>query len=74
MTTACVRCGAPASGSMSFDYSLRAIWLEDLDGLQPPIGAYPMCGDHADSLTPPLRWTITDRRNIYRLFVPLEVA
>jgi hypothetical protein len=75
MLFTCVRCGAPAAAAMSFDYPERSVWLNELeDGVA---GGYVLCGRHADRLTPPLGWTLTDRRNVTRLFAPVaapEVA
>jgi hypothetical protein len=52
---------------MSFDYSARAVWLEDL-GTPTEIPGYALCVDHADRLTPPMGWTLTDRRSVTPLF------
>ncbi len=76
MSIPCVRCSTPASSVMSFDYDDRAVWLVELEG-QPELGkGYSLCTRHADRLTPPLGWTLTDRRNVKRLFAPAatEVA
>jgi hypothetical protein len=59
---------------MSYRYSERAVWLDDLAaGIEPGID-YPFCTAHAERLSPPLGWTLTDRRTVVRLFAPLEVA
>lgn len=52
---------------MTFDYSARAVWLEDM-GVITDIPGYALCVDHADRLTPPLGWTLTDRRSVTPLF------
>jgi hypothetical protein len=52
---------------MSFDYAARAVWLEDLDANHVGPG-HPLCVDHADRLTPPMGWTLTDRRSVTPLF------
>lgn len=52
---------------MSFSYEDRAVWLEELEGGAPGHG-YAMCTGHADAMTPPMGWTLTDRRNVTRLF------
>jgi hypothetical protein len=72
MFSSCVRCSSPAAALMSYAYGDRQVWLEDLSahGYQ----GYAMCALHADRLTPPLGWTLTDRRTVVRLFAPLEVA
>lgn len=67
MVPRCARCGNPAATQMTFDYGDRAVWLEDLDA--PREGTrYRLCVDHADRLTPPLGWTLTDRRSVTPLF------
>lgn len=51
---------------MSFDYAERAVWLGDLGEADGP--GHALCVDHADRLTPPLGWTLTDRRSVTPLF------
>lgn len=67
MVSRCARCSAPAATFMSFDYAARAVWLEDLDATRDGPG-HPLCVDHADRLTPPMGWTLTDRRSVTPLF------
>jgi hypothetical protein len=43
------------------------VWLEDLDATHEGPG-HPLCVDHADRLTPPMGWTLTDRRSVTPLF------
>ncbi|GIU92189.1 MAG: hypothetical protein KatS3mg011_1095 [Acidimicrobiia bacterium] len=74
MTTSCVRCSTPASTMMTFDYEAKTVWLVELKRDPAAPHGYPMCVDHADRLSPPLGWTLTDRRNVTRLFAPVEVA
>lgn len=57
---------------MIYSYADRLIWLDDLADSD-AVG-YRMCGVHADRLSPPLGWTLMDRRTVRRLFAPLEVA
>lgn len=60
---------------MSFSYPDRAVWLDDLTEPVVKGVAYPMCEEHAGRLTPPVGWTLVDRRSAARpLFVSLEVA
>jgi hypothetical protein len=60
---------------MAFDYRQRFVWLEDLTEPVVPGAGYAFCVQHADRLTPPLGWTLTDRREaVEPLFSPLEVA
>ena len=73
MTISCSRCGSPAAALMSFDYGNSSVWLDDL--VEPlERHGYRLCADHADRLTPPQGWTLTDRRTVTRLFAPVHVA
>lgn len=67
MLFSCTRCATPAAALMTFSYSERAVWLEELEGIGTD-GGYAFCTSHADGMTPPLGWTLTDRRNVTRLF------
>lgn len=67
MLSRCARCGSPAASQMTFDYGSRAVWLEDL-GAPVTSPGYDLCVDHADRLTPPLGWSLTDRRSVTPLF------
>lgn len=58
---------------MSFDYGDSSVWLDDLTDSPIP-GGYRLCADHADRMTPPQGWTLTDRRTVTRLFAPVHVA
>ena len=74
MLVSCVRCSAPASAFMTFDYDTRAVWLLEFD-VEPERGrGYAFCTTHADRMTPPLGWTLTDRRNVTRLFATRDEA
>ena len=75
MIERCVRCAAPAGIEMSFAYFDRRVWLDDLAGPIHPGAGYAMCETHAGRMTPPVGWTLIDRRSTDRpLFVSLEVA
>lgn len=76
MTEQCVRCAAPAGILMTFNYDEATIWLDDLRQPVPDGSGYPMCEEHAGRLTPPVGWTLVDRRQPVRpLFSALvEVA
>ena len=75
MIERCVRCGAPAGIKMAFAYEAQLIWLEDLTRPVVPGLGYAMCESHADRLTPPVGWSLLDRRRPIRpLFAALEVA
>lgn len=58
---------------MTFAYEDSSVWLDDLVDDMQPFG-YAMCADHADRMTPPHGWTLTDRRTVTRLFAPVHVA
>lgn len=73
MTVSCIRCGAPAAAVMTFDYTDGAVWMDDVVEPIDTFG-YLFCSDHADRMTPPLGWTLTDRRTVTRLFAPVQVA
>jgi hypothetical protein len=74
MTERCVRCATPAVVVMSFEYMDATVWLDDLTEHLDPTGAYTMCEAHADSLTPPVGWTLVDRRDQIVQPITLEVA
>lgn len=60
---------------MSFNYDTQTVWLADLTRPVTPGAEYAMCETHAERLTPPVGWTLVDRRQPVRpLFVSLEVA
>lgn len=73
MTVGCARCGSPANSVMTFDYPGSLVWLDDIAAEIEPYG-YSLCADHADRMTPPQGWTLTDRRAVTRLFAPVHVA
>lgn len=74
MHISCIRCSVPAAIAMTFDYGDRAVWLDELDG-PPELGhGYAMCTSHADRMSPPVGWTLTDRRNVTRLFAPARAS
>lgn len=70
MSVVCIRCPKPAASGMTFDYDTRSVWIEELDGTPEPGQIYALCHGHADRISPPLGWTLTDRRNVTRLFAP----
>ena len=60
---------------MSFNYDDRMVWLDDLTAPVRPGAQYALCEIHAERLSPPVGWTLIDRRQPVRpLFVSLEVA
>ncbi|MFP5332999.1 MAG: DUF3499 family protein [Acidimicrobiia bacterium] len=74
MLVSCVRCSAPAAAVMTFDYDDRAVWLLEFEAAPERGRGYSFCTSHADRLTPPLGWTLTDRRNVTRLFATRDEA
>ena len=46
---------------MTYDYATRHIWLDDASG-EIAAGAYGLCETHAGRMTPPVTWTLMDRR------------
>ena len=68
MIFSCARCQAPSSTLMTFDYGERRMSLEELDADPRDLHGYALCSGHADRMTPPVGWTLTDRRNVTRLF------
>ena len=60
---------------MSFYYDGQTVWLDDLVGPVVPGAQYALCEAHAERMSPPVGWTLVDRRRPVRpLFVSLEVA
>lgn len=57
---------------MTFDYAEQAVWLEELESDAERGRGYAFCTEHADRMTPPRGWTLTDRRNVTRLFSPAD--
>lgn len=58
---------------MTFSYPDALVWLDDMVEEFDSFG-YPLCADHADRLSPPHGWTLSDRRTVARLFAPVHVA
>lgn len=60
---------------MSFAYEERQVWVGDHPGTVDPGAAYSLCDRHADRVTPPVGWLLTDRRSAVRpLFAARDVA
>jgi hypothetical protein len=75
MTQRCTRCSAPAGIVMMFNYQARILWLDDLSERVGVGEGYPLCEAHTTRATPPIGWTLIDRRGPVRpLFAALEVA
>jgi len=54
-------CASGASATMTYDYSSKATWLDDL-AHEPDPNQYDLCPSHADRLAVPQGWHYTDRR------------
>ncbi|MPZ51983.1 MAG: DUF3499 family protein [Acidimicrobiia bacterium] len=67
MRKTCSRCGAPTASWMAFDYPNKSVWLED-HTTESDVTRYSLCANHADRLTPPLGWVLSDRRTVTPLF------
>ena len=75
MFVRCCRCGDPAGVALTFNYSDRKVWLEDLAGDTAIPPSYALCESHSSRLKPPIGWVLTDQRKLIRpLFVTREVA
>ncbi|MHB8670876.1 MAG: DUF3499 family protein [Acidimicrobiales bacterium] len=59
-------CAAPASATLSFDYSGRRAWVEALS-TEPDPARYDLCPAHAGRLRVPVGWSWEDRRVVQRL-------
>jgi len=59
---------------MSYNYSAGEVWIDDHPEYVEPGTGYTMCDSHADRISPPLGWVLTDRRSPVRLVVTVEVA
>lgn len=59
---------------MSYNYTAGEVWIDDHPELVEPGTGYTMCERHADKISPPLGWVLTDRRSPVRLVVTVEVA
>jgi hypothetical protein len=60
---------------MSYDYNARQVWVDPLAVPIEPGAAYAFCTAHAGRLTPPVGWTLSDRRGpAHPVSLALEVA
>lgn len=53
-------CGGAAAAWLTYDYASRTVWL---DHPQDSDGGWGMCATHAETLTVPVGWALTDRRS-----------
>lgn len=69
----CSRCSQPATALMRFEYAGARIWIDDLeDGTDR--SAYPFCDRHAASMSPPVGWSLDDRRSPMLSLFAVDVA
>ena len=54
-------CAADASATMTYDYTARSAWIDDLEPESEP-NQYDLCATHADRLAVPQGWARSDRR------------
>lgn len=66
-------CGAPAVATLSYDYSQRQAWLDDLS-LEAEPQTHDLCDPHADGLVVPQAWDLDDRRLARRLERAMPLA
>lgn len=61
-TSHCARpsCGSASAATLTYDYASRTVWLDHLG--EGPEGSWGMCPTHAESLTVPVGWALSDRR------------
>lgn len=46
---------------MAYDYAARTVWLDDVSDAAPG-GGYALCEVHANRVSAPVTWTLTDHR------------
>lgn len=68
MPRICARptCDVAATATMTYGYAARTVWVDDLIPEAYP-ESYDLCSRHADRLTVPQGWVLTDRRTLLRL-------
>lgn len=58
-----LRCQERAAATVALRYAERVVWIRDLIPRHDP-NLLDLCADHADRLTPPLRWRLLDERRV----------
>jgi hypothetical protein len=56
-----IRCGLEPVATVSLSYTERDVVIVDLLPERDP-NLLDLCRDHVDRMTPPVGWTVTDRR------------
>jgi Protein of unknown function (DUF3499) len=69
MARRCARptCSEQAVVTLSYDYTGRNVWLDDLDRQDDPAN-HDLCERHAERVTAPQGWALHDRRNVAPLW------
>lgn len=65
-------CTKPAAAAMSYDYSARVVWFDDIE--RAADGAMVLCADHADRTNVPMGWAKSDRRTPVQPMFTVPVA
>jgi hypothetical protein len=58
-----MRCGAEPVATVALHYSAREVVITDLQPDRDP-NLLDLCRDHVDRMTPPLGWSVSDRRSL----------
>ena len=58
-----MRCEAPPAATVALRYGAKEVVVDDLLS-QPDPNLVDLCDEHLDRLTPPIGWTVQDRRSI----------
>jgi hypothetical protein len=61
-TCAKMRCTAEPVATVALLYAQREVLVDDLVAERDP-NLLDLCRDHVDRMTPPLGWTVSDRRS-----------
>lgn len=63
MTRTCARtgCAGSAAATLSFNYQQRTVWIERRSD-EPHPSTYDLCADHAERISVPVGWSLTDCR------------
>jgi hypothetical protein len=62
-TCAKMRCAAEPVATVALRYGEREVLVEDLGAVRDP-NLLDLCRAHVDRMTPPLGWTVNDRRSL----------
>jgi hypothetical protein len=58
-----IRCGQEPVATVSLSYADRDVVIVDLLAERDP-NLLDLCREHVDRMTPPVGWTVTDRREV----------